>query len=122
MDEQRQIMNRALELSETISQAVVHMEKQLAELRYEEAMGLLEDAVTGVESIRSSLMPLMDQFGENRFHALTRDLMEKIGKYLDLYKAKEHEKMKEQLTGGVAPAFRAWKEELETMTGPLFEN
>ncbi|SDY61607.1 hypothetical protein [Tindallia californiensis] len=115
MQENREMMIQAQELMKTIHEAVDHMIKQLEELRYEETIQLLEDVVKGTESVQMALLPLAKDEEASKLESLHKDLMEKVDKYLDFYRDKEHEAMKEQMSMAIVESLEKWHREMEEM-------
>lgn len=108
-----EIMHQIAELLGTIDEAFSHMEKQLEELRYEEAVQLLEDTVEGVESIQKAVLPLINEQDQNSVQSCTKELMNEISIFLDLLKQKDHEKMETQMAESIKTAFARWRNQVE---------
>ncbi|SFH70463.1 hypothetical protein SAMN05192551_102262 [Tindallia magadiensis] len=122
MQENREVMIQAQELMQTIHEAVDHMIKQLEELRYEETIQLLEDVVKGTESVQMALLPLAEEEEASKLQSLHKDLMEKVDKYLDFYRDKEHEAMKEQMSMAIVESLKKWHREMEELIKPHIDH
>ncbi|MFB4165222.1 hypothetical protein ACE1TI_15765 [Alteribacillus sp. JSM 102045] len=52
-------MNQSLQLSETVLEGLTHVQKQLNDMKYPEAIQLMDDVVDGFASIENSVRPVL---------------------------------------------------------------
>lgn len=113
-----EVIRQILPLLETIEEAILHIQKQLKELRYEEALDLLEDSTIGIASIEKAMQPMMPELQENNIASLIARLKEKIDNAVNIYEKKKEENLQKQIEGEILPAFTEWKEEMDRLLKP----
>ena len=89
----------------------------MSELRYEEALGLLQDSMPGIASTEQSLEPIAE-FPKDKISPLTTDLKNSILKVVENYEKGKQELIENQIEKDVIPAFLGWKQELEATLKP----
>lgn len=113
MEKYHEVIKRTLELLETIREGIQHIQEKLLELRYEEALIMLQDIVEGVASIESAIEPMMTEFVENNIESLTTILKENVSKAVGSYENGKEINMERLAEEGILLAFKKWKLELE---------
>ncbi len=113
-----EVIHNIFPLLNTIEEGLNHIKQQLFELRYEEALGLLEDVVLGISSIEDAIQPMMPELEENKIEILSVTLKESISKILETYKDGKEIDLATQVEEGVLIAFQYWKEEIERVLRP----
>lgn len=112
MENYMEIKNGVLDLLATINEGLLHIEKQLGELRYEEALTLLVDAMEGITAIERSMLALAD-LPANKMGELLKELLESMEKVIASYERDEGTLIAELLVSDVLPIFAKWKTEVE---------
>ncbi|WP_132995185.1 hypothetical protein [Sporanaerobacter acetigenes] len=112
-----EVIHNILPLLTTIEEGLTHVKKQISELRYEEALGLLQDSMLGVASIEVALQP-MRGISMGKIVPLTDILKNNINKVLESYEKGKQELIENQIEKEVLPAFNNWKKELEKTLKP----
>lgn len=117
MNKQIEVVFNILPLLSTIEEGLIHIRTQLAELRYEEAYSLLEDAVAGIDSIDNALKALGLEFKELQAQDMEKT-KEELNKYLvqvvNFYEDKNQEEL-EKIMELVVEVFLVWKEKIESI-------
>ena len=89
----------------------------MSELRYEEALGLLQDSMLGIASIEQSLEPI-SEIPKEKISYLTTDLKNSIVKIVENYEKGKQELIKNQIEKEVLPLFISWEKEIENTLKP----
>jgi len=84
----------------------------MSELRFEEALGLLQDSMPGIASIEQSLEPIAE-FPKDKISPLTTDLKNSILKVVENYEKGKQELIENQIEKEVLPLFISWEKEIE---------
>lgn len=113
-----EVIHNIVPLLNTIEEGFNHIKKQLLELRYEEALGLLEDVVLGIFSIEDAIEPMILGLEENKIETFGIALKENINKTLAMYEDGKEAGLATQIVEEVLPAFQDWKEEIERVLRP----
>ena len=117
MNKHIEVINNILPLLSTIEEGLNHTKIQMSELRYEEALGLLQDSMLAIASIEQSLEPITE-ISKDKLSPLTTDLKNSIVKVVENYEKGKQELTENQIEKDVIPAFLSWKQELEAMLKP----
>lgn len=102
---------------ETVEEGFNHIRTQVSELRYKEALGLLEDTMLGIASIENAIQPIMVELEENNIDELISDLKKGINNLLLSYESGKEENLKNVLEKTL-PIFEDWKEEIDRVLLP----
>ncbi len=113
------VIYNILGLLPTIQEGLNHIQKQLSELRYEQALDLLEDTMMGIASIESALQPIIIESGENTKEMKFEALKKSMSKVVSLYETGKETELERQIQETILPEFKAWKEELDRVLKPL---
>jgi len=117
MNTQIEVIHNILPLLSTIEEGLNHTKIQMSELRFEEALGLLEDSALGIASIEQSLEPI-SEIPKDKISHLTTDLKNSILKVVENFEKEKQELIENQIEKEVMPAFLSWKKELEATLKP----
>lgn len=117
MNKHIEVIHNILALLPTIEEGINHIKVQISELRYEEALGLLEDLMLGIASIEQSLEPITE-IPKKKIAHLTANLKDSILKIVENYEKGKKELIENQMESEVLPSFMNWKKELETTLKP----
>ncbi|MCT4619787.1 MAG: hypothetical protein N4A62_10415 [Marinisporobacter sp.] len=117
MNKQVEVAFNILQLLSTIEEGINYIQKQLTELRYEEAFVLLKDVVDGIASIDKTLKPMevkIKALQDEKIKRAKENLNQYITEMVMLYKykSKNHEELEKTLNL-VINTFNVWKEEIE---------
>ncbi|SNS48924.1 hypothetical protein SAMN05446037_101165 [Anaerovirgula multivorans] len=118
MNKYYEVIQQILPLLDTIKEGILHIQNQLVELRYEEALTLLQDAMKGIASIDSVMQPIYDELPENNIDTLFVVVKESMNKAVDSYEQGSESNLENQIEKEVLPSFKAWKEEMEKVLKP----
>ncbi|WP_069998865.1 hypothetical protein [Cellulosilyticum sp. I15G10I2] len=118
MDKYYDVMERLLELLNTLEEGILHIQSQLKELQYEEALFILQDVMEGIASIENALEPMASNLAKNNIKELENDLITAIAKTVASYEQENEINLEKQIEQGVTPTFMRWKEEIEGILQP----
>lgn len=113
-----EVIEKSLQLLETIEEGFIYTQKQLDELRYEEAFTVLKDVMEAVASIEDAMYPLKDKLPENNIDISAVPLRESMSKAISSYEQGKEADLKKQISENILPAFSNWREEIERIFGP----
>ncbi|AKL93778.1 hypothetical protein CACET_c02620 [Clostridium aceticum] len=118
MDKYIEVMKQILPLLETIEEGFSHIQNQLTELRYEEALAMLQDVIEGIASIDGAMKPIYEELMENNISNLSLLLKESISKAIHKYKRGKEINLEIQVQNEIIPVFTDWKREIEKTLKP----
>ena len=118
MDKYIEVIRRILELLETIQEGFKHISVQVQELRYEEAMDMLNDSLDGMESIEDALKPMLKDLPENEIIKLSLEIRTKLQMMLKDYEQNNMDSFIEVNNNIFIPTFIQWKEEINRVLMP----
>lgn len=106
-----EIINNIFPLLETIEEGVLHLKKQILELRWEESLVLLEDLFLAVSAIEESIETMDNELNINI--ELINNMRKSVDVLLDAYKSGNSRKYSLCMETELIPAFITWKKEVE---------
>lgn len=106
-------MERTIALLETIEDGVLHIRSQLAELRYEEALSMLQDILEGVNSIQNAIHPIVSKLEINLIFVLYDIIIKRINQIVNEYEQGNHNHLESYVEKEFIPAIIEWKREIE---------
>lgn len=112
MEHYIEVMERILELLETIKEGLARMKNQLLDLRYEEAFIILQDSMEGIASIERAILPMQGKLSKNKIDSLTAGVKESINRAVTSYEQAKEINLKNQVEEELLPVFENWKEEI----------
>lgn len=118
MEKYYEVIERTLQLLETIEEGFDYIQNQVAELRYEEAFTILQDIMEGIDSIERAIYPMKDGLVENNIDILAVSVRESMNKTVSIYEQSKEVDLENQMAKEIFPAFRSWKEEIERVLMP----
>lgn len=110
-----EVIQRIIELMHTIEEGILHIKKQLTELRYEESLVLFKDSVEGIISIKNALIPL--ELEDNNIDKFYITLNDSIGKVMISYEQGKQQQLYRQVED-IFRDFIIWRDEVETILKP----
>ena len=116
-----EVMESILALIETIEEGFEHIQEQLAQLRYEEALGLLQDAMMGIQSIDEAVEPMATDLKENNIDSLGANLKAHMSQVVASYETDAKENLEKLIQDKVLVAFTDWKDEIERVLRPYVD-
>ncbi|SHH27481.1 hypothetical protein SAMN02745221_02068 [Thermosyntropha lipolytica DSM 11003] len=116
-----EVIQNLLPLLSTLEEGLVHIKKQLSELRYEEALGLLEDCLLAIASIEAALQPMAELSLEKVF-SLTATLKAACEKVVATCEKENPEQAEIIISTQLLPVFQEWKSELEKILTPYISS
>lgn len=106
-----EIINNIFPLLETIEEGLLHLKKQISELRWEESLALLEDLFLAVSAIEESIEIMDNQFDINI--EFMNNVRKSVDVLLDAYKSGNFKKYSLCIETELIPVFITWKNEVE---------
>ena len=117
MSKHIEVIYNLLFLLETIEEGLNHMEKQLSELRYEEAFVILQDVVQGIISIDDALTHMEDEFKglkDDSIKQAKQKLNQFISQAVGLYEEEKYQELEKEIHL-VLDAFIAWSKYIQSV-------
>jgi len=118
MDRYREVIERILELLDTMKEGLDYVQVQLTELKYEEALVVIKDIVDALDSIYNSIQPMESQLPENNLVAFTASIKYNLDNVIKSYEQGKEAYVSEQIEKGIVPSFLVWKKEIERVLRP----
>ena len=105
-----EVMRKALELMETVDEALAHMDKQLAELRVEDFWPLFHDFLLAVATLADNWEHLVTADSDcQRMLEATRAFAAAYDEFDQIAASGQAPAIQAALNDRLAPAYRAWK-------------
>ncbi|NLW92074.1 MAG: hypothetical protein GXY34_10825 [Syntrophomonadaceae bacterium] len=102
-----------LDLSDSVIQAMQHLQMRLLEGHLEDSSYLLEDLKDAVISIQNATELLMPQLGDNQIDVFTVQLQNLVENMTRNYEQRLIEKAKTDMQWQLIPLAQKWRDELE---------
>lgn len=112
MEKVIEIIDRSLELTNTIEEGLRHMNYLIGELQYEGAFQMFNDVAEAIFSIEKATLPLIAEGPEHGLAELANRLREAISVVLKDYEDKNVNLAPDHMENGLMPAYIQWKAEL----------
>ncbi|GAA0472291.1 hypothetical protein [Alkalibacillus silvisoli] len=122
MEKHYEIVKQATELSETIKEALTHIEKQMEALKYTESLGLMQDVVIGLSSIKQSMLPVFEEIDGTVMEDQIDHIHNQISKVVSSLEEEAETIGHGILKSSVIPAFDSFQDELRTLLQERFSN
>lgn len=113
MDKNIQIVKQIFPLLRTMEKGINHVQKQLSELRYEEALTVLENTMHGIICIEKAIRNMQEVLPESQIDVLTEKIKDCMSKVVDNYDNETESYLKEHIANEMLPIFSDWKAEIE---------
>lgn len=114
-----EVIEKSLQLLETIEEGLIYIQKQLEELRYEEGFTVLKDAMEAIASIENAIHPMKDGLPENSLDDLVAVVKENMDKAINSYEHGKELDLGDQIEKEIYPSFMKWKDEVERVLSPF---
>jgi len=118
MEKYHEVIERILQLLETMEEGYMYIKDQLEKLCYEESFIVLNDAMGAVNSIENALYPIKAELPENSLDAFIAAIKHNMNNAINSYEQGKEVYLTEQIEKEVLPSFLAWKKELERVLRP----
>lgn len=118
MGKYHEVIEKSLQLLETTEEGLIYIQKQLEELRYEEAFIVLKDVMEAIASIEDAIYPMKDRLPENDIDILAVSLRESMNKAISSYEQGKEADLKKQISENILPSFKNWREEIKRIFVP----
>lgn len=118
MDENIQMMKHSVALSETIHEAVEHLQQLLSHGEFKNTMYMAEDVVKGFAAIQKSLELLKEDVDLTDVDSAMQSIQEALGSLVAAYEQNHFAKIRESVQFILAPRVSVWKRELEKAFKP----
>jgi len=118
MKKYHEVIERILQLLETIEEGFIYVKEQLEKLHYEEGFIVIKDAMEAIESIENALKPIKAKLPENNLDVLTLTIKRNMDNAINSYEQGKEVYLVEQIEKETLPSFLAWKEGLERVLNP----
>lgn len=119
MSRNTEVYRQTLTLLDTLSEGLEYICSLIAEGRAEEALEMMYDTLSGVDSIIKALAQVKDQFPANRLQMLELDMSDKFNRFIDIFKSKDGAFSRDFIVSDLLPVFSEWKREIEKLLMPL---
>ena len=113
MDKNIQVVKHIFPLLRTMEKGINHVQKQLSELRYEEALTVLEDTMHGIMCIEKVIQNMQEMLPDSQIDVLTTKIKDCMRKVVDNYENKTESNLEEHIEKEMLPIFSDWKAEIE---------
>ena len=113
-----EVIERILQLLETIEEGFIYVKEQLEKLHYEEGFIVIKDAMEAIESIENALKPIKAKLPENDLDDFTAAIKHNMDNAINSYEQGKEVYLVEQIEKEILPSFLKWKEELERVLRP----
>ncbi len=113
MDNYVEIKDRIIELMATLEEGLLHIRKQLAELRYEEALLLFGDAKDAITAITNTINIIKTELPDNEIDILVAEVLTTVDAVMDSYTQGEELSVDYKVAELLLPGFEKWRMEVE---------
>jgi len=118
MEKYREVIERILELLNTMEEGLDYVQNQLGELKYEEALIVVKDLIDALDSIDSSIQPMDNKLPQNNISALSSSLKACFDKVVGKFDQNNEVIIDSLLEKEVIPEFARWREEIDKVLRP----
>ena len=119
MNRNIEVYKEILSLLDTLSGGLEHTESLIAEGKGDDALEMVYDALSGIDSIINALSPAMEQLPVNNLQVLELGMSDKFNKFIDIFKMKDGVLLRDYLASDLFPAFSEWRREMERLLMPF---
>lgn len=118
MEKYTEVIHKILELTETMQEGLDYIDRQLSDLKYEQACAVLADIVEAEERIQDSLKMMANELQDNCIEDCTNELRSILGKTMQYYENGEAAKMQDTVETCLIPVYRKWRDEIRRALEP----
>lgn len=118
MEQYYEVINKLLPLLSTMEEGVLHVNKQIQELRYEEALAILRDILEGIDSIENAIKSIKDELELDGIDTLSILVKESIEYAVSNYEKGNQSNLLSWGGEKLLPSFANWKDEIERVIRP----
>lgn len=114
MEKYYKVIEQTLGLLDILEEGIEHIQKQVLELRIEEALTLLEDTSEAFGSIEAALQPIMPELTQPETIQKTNNkMMKSFSLVVKEFENKNIGNTLDAIELSLEPCFKMWKSELE---------
>lgn len=113
MNKNIQVIKHIFPLLHTMEKGINHVQKQLLELRYEEALTVIEDTMHGIACVEKVILNMQEVLPENQIDIFTAKIKHCMSKVVDNYENNMESNLEKQIVNEMIPTFSDWKAEIE---------
>ncbi|MBO8138801.1 MAG: hypothetical protein H0Z40_11900 [Desulfotomaculum sp.] len=113
-----EVMKRAVELSETVLEAMRQINTKLNEGSYQQAIPLLEDVMKACLSIDSAVQPIMPNLEPNELESLSEKLRNGFDLVVTAFEQGVPAKAQEIMQFNLMPSYKKWHAEINRVLKP----
>ncbi len=112
MEKHIDVMKHSVELSETILEALQHIQKLLSEGKFAETMYLFEDVVLAFSTLQQSVTTINEKLENHEIDATAKKVQETLELVVSAYEENSHSELQE-IAHTLFLQVKKWYEELE---------
>lgn len=121
MEKYYDVIKRSLELSETIDEGLVYIQRKLDEEQIEDTIDLMGDVIQGFITIQESIASIESQVNSEQFKSLTETIKKDFDMIVDTYEMNDINRLKFILPL-LLNDYRLWKNELSELMRKYIAN
>lgn len=118
MNKYIEVMQRILGLAETMEGAILYMDSQIKEARFEQALVTLEDIMDAQVCIREAMVPIQAKLENNGIEDSSQELQRALGETIELFERGDASKIELAVESNLVAAFTRWQGELRRVLEP----
>ena len=107
------VIKRSLELAETIREALQHTQSLMADGRFEQAMIMFEESLTGFAHIEKSVRPVAGNIGNSDIEDKFVKVQKTAKRLVEFFGDRDFPMVKEVLQFTMIPRFKSLQESME---------
>ncbi|MTI80205.1 MAG: hypothetical protein FH758_04850 [Firmicutes bacterium] len=113
------VIKRAVDLSETGLEGMLHISSKLNEGNYQQAIPLLEDVMKACLSIDASIQPVLSELASNELESLGKKVRNGFELVVSAFEQGEPGKAQEVVQFNLMPNYKKWHAEINRVLKPL---
>lgn len=113
-----EVIRQSLEVGETALEGLEHVNKQLAQGRFESAIVLYNDVIQGIDEITQSFKVLGRDIPFEPINELTDGLFEEISEIVSQFENADYTQAQITLKDRLLPSYKAWYKQLTNLLQP----
>jgi len=114
-----EVFKQILELLDTMAEAFGQTDSNISEGKDDEALEMVYDILSGINSIMNVLAQVKEQFSDNNLQVLETEMIGKFNKFTEVYRSQDRDYIRNYLVSDLMPGFMEWKKEIERLLTPL---
>lgn len=119
MEKYYEVIERTLQLLETLEAGLLHSQNLITNKQYEESFHMIQDITEGISTIEEVLVPVYEEVQDrSNLEFLGSNFRTFLSTTIKCYEEKTTERLEVSLKGTLAN-YKLWKEELEKTLQPF---